>query len=102
MANIQQGATPTHRFAIPFSADYVERAVVTYVQGGTKVVEKLLGADAITGDQLSVSLTQEETLAFDEKADVKIQLKVKLTNGKVLPSNVIYASVSEVLNKEVM
>lgn len=57
MANIQQGATPTHRFAIPFSADYVDRAVVTYVQGDKTVVEKSVGAEAIEVDQLSVSLT---------------------------------------------
>jgi hypothetical protein len=34
--------------------------------------------------------------------DVKMQIKVKLTNGNVIPSNDMYASVKDVLNKEVM
>ena len=52
--------------------------------------------------QMTTELSQEETLLFDIKGDVKMQIKVKLTDGKVVVSNDMYANIKDALNKEVM
>lgn len=99
---IQQGSTPTHTFSTPYKADSVEKAIITYSQNGRIVLEKE-GLELTIKDYcISTELTQEETLSFDERGDVRMQIKVKLTNGKVIPSNDMYASLKDVLNKEVM
>jgi hypothetical protein len=102
MATIQQGATPTHKFKTKYPRDFVESVIVTYAQGGEIVLNKEGAELTIEDNAILVELTQEETLKFDESRDVHIQLKVKSMNGKVIPSNIIYASVAEVLNREVM
>jgi hypothetical protein len=102
MATIQQGATPTHKFKLPYSRDFVDSAIVTYAQNGETVLDKEGAELTIDDNAILVELTQEETLRFDENCDVRIQIKVKSKNGKVIPSKIIYASVEEVLNREVM
>lgn len=98
---IQQGSTPIHKFTTPYKKDSVELAVVTYSQNGRIVLEKI--EDVIIDDySILTELTQQDTLSFDEKGDVKMQIKVKSTDGKVFPSHFVYASVKEVLNKEVI
>lgn len=99
---IQQGSTPTHKFSTPYEKASVDSAIITYWQNGKTVVEKHTEDINIQDRQMTTELSQDDTLAFDEKGDIKIQIKVKLKNGKVIPSNNMYASVKDVLNKEVM
>lgn len=99
---IQQGSTPTHTFSTPYEKSLVDRAIITYWQNGKIVLEKHTEDIDIQDRQMITELSQEDTLSFDEKGDVKMQIKVKLTNGKVIPSNDMYASVKDVLNKEVI
>lgn len=102
MATIQQGATPTHKFKIPYPSDFVDSVIVTYAQNDEIVLNKEGDEVTVEDNAILVELTQEETLKFYESRDVHIQVKVKARNGKVIPSNIIYASVAEVLNREVM
>lgn len=99
---IQQGSTPTHEFELPFPTNLVENIIITYEQNDTVIVEKK--GDEVIRDEYSVkaSLTQEETLKFEKDKIVKIQLKVKTNEGEVIPSEIIYRRVSEVLNKEIL
>ncbi|MEE0968197.1 MAG: hypothetical protein U0M06_02335 [Clostridia bacterium] len=99
---IQQGSTPTHRFSTPYEKASVDSAIITYWQNGRIVLEKHTEDINIQDHTMTTELSQEDTLLFDERGDVKMQIKVKLTNGKVIPSNDMYASVKDVLNKEVM
>lgn len=99
---IQQGSTPTHKFSTPYEKSSVDSVIITYSQNGKIVLEKHTQDIVIADLVMTTELSQEDTLLFDEKGDVKMQIKVKLTNGKVIPSNDMYASVKDVLNKEVM
>lgn len=102
MATIQQGATPTHKFKTKYTRDFVDSVIVTYAQNDEIVFNKDGEEVTIEDNAIFVELTQEETLKFDEKYDVQMELKIKSKNGKVIPSNIIYASVGKVLNREVM
>lgn len=99
---IYQGSTPTNEFSVPFPADAIAEAVITYEQDGKTVLEKHTEDLAIADYSVTAELTQEETLRFEADKIVVIQIKVKTTDGKVIPSDKMYASVYEVLNKEVL
>lgn len=100
---IYQLSTPTHKFSLPFSKDFVADIRLTYKQGENIVTEKS-GKDInfIADKEFRVELTQEETKGFNNNDVVKIQAVVLTKNGKVMPSKVITKVVYEVLNSEVL
>ena len=99
---IQQGSTPTHEFELPFPTNLVSNIVVTYEQDDSIIIEKKGDEVIRDGYSVKVSLTQQDTLKFKSDKIVKIQLKVKTIEGNVIPSDIIYRGVSEVLNKEIL
>ena len=96
-----RGTTPTHIFNIPFEASTLYSARVVYKQG---MVEIRKEAEDITlsGNQIKVTLTQEDTLKFDHHLPVKIQLRVKTNTGKALSTKPRMVSVDECLDGEVL
>lgn len=99
---IQQGSTPIHTFSTPYKKEEIQKIIITYFQNGRIVCEKKDEDISVSDFSISTNLAQEDTLLFDEKGDVKMQIKVKLKSGDVIPSNNMYAKVNEVLNKEVL
>lgn len=102
MTNIMQGSTPDNKFEFPFPKDLVSDVSITYKQNGEIVFKKGFEDIKIEGGYAVVSLSQEETLSLMDSDIVEIQLKVKTTNMKVIPSVKLYVGVDEVLDKEVM
>ena len=49
------------------------------------------------GTTLTVTLTQEETLKFEEGGNVEIQLRAVTTTGAVLASNIVALPVERIL-----
>jgi hypothetical protein len=47
-------------------------------------------------------LTQEETFKFKEKENVMVQLKIKIVDGQVFNSDIIYLRVDPALDDEVI
>lgn len=99
---IFQGSTPTNEISIPFPKNLIDKVVVTYEQDGNIVLEKYTDDLTISDYSVTAELNQEETLRFEADKMVVIQIKVKTTDGDVIPSDKMYASVYEVLNKEVL
>lgn len=97
-----RGSTPTHTFSLPISTDLIKSLRLTYVQSGRTVLEKTEKEVRMNGKQISLKLTQEETLAFDISYRVKIQLKVLTADGSVLVSQIFEQSAESVLNEEVL
>lgn len=97
------GTTPTHVFTIPFSTTELKEVRVTYSQhANTVAVQKETSDCTMDGNTISVTLTQEDTLKFNDMLPVKIQLKVLTTGGCVLAAPVIRKNVMETLCKEVL
>ena len=99
---IATGCTCKNTFTFPYNKNDVELLFITYQQSGQTVFEKQIGDCEISDGCVSVLLTQEETLKLHNKSIVKIQIRVKLTNGNVTKSNVIEASTDVVLKNEVI
>ena len=99
---IFQGSTPTNEFTMPFPAEAIEKVIISYEQNDTVVLEKHTEDITISDYLLAVKLTQEETLKFEEDKLVAIQIKVKTTDGEVIPSEKIYDHIADVINKELI
>lgn len=97
---IWQGSTPIHTFTIPYKRNEVSNAVVSYRQNNKNIFEKSNNEIEINDNLIIVRLTQKDTLSFADVGDVAMQIKVKLHNGDVIPSNKMYAKLESVFNKE--
>ena len=108
MGYIRRGTTPTHTFTGSTDLTTATALFVTYAQSGKTVVEKSLSSlsvemDPETGDcTVTVRLTQAETLAFDEKKPVEIQIRAAFSDGSALASNIINTSPARLLKEGVI
>ena len=93
---MRRGTTPTNTFKT--NIDLTGATVfLTYSQRGRVVLEK-------TGDDLEISaeaivtrLTQKDTLGFDALQKVSIQIRYVFPDGTAGASNIMTASVGEIL-----
>ena len=93
---MKRGTTPTNTFRT--NIDLTGATVfLTYSQRGRVVLEK-------TGDDLEISaeaivtrLTQKDTLGFDALQKVSIQIRYVFPDGTAGASNIMTASVGEIL-----
>lgn len=95
------GTTPTHTFTIPSEIVRTASKVrVIYSQNRDVVLTK--DVTEFSGDTVEVTLTQEETLKFQKQKVVDIQLRVLLTDGSALTSDIISVRAYECLENEVL
>jgi hypothetical protein len=96
------GTTPTHTFTLPFEKEMLAEVRITYTQNKKRIITKEIDDLEINGNDISLTLTQEETFLFEEGKNVSIQLKIKTTEGLVFNSNVMKMRVDPSLDKEVI
>lgn len=98
-----RGTTPTLRFLVPYSASEIDSGYITFAQIGKTRLEKAVTAQQITGDgEITLTLTQEDTLALSADCICQIQLRLKLSGGRVAASNIFTSSVDEILKEGVI
>ena len=95
---MRRGTTPTNIFKTK-DISLVEASVlfVTYQQNGETIFEKTLEDCEITEEDVTVHLTQEETLALSNTQLVQIQIRVGFPDGSRLASNVVKAPAGKIL-----
>lgn len=99
---MRRGTTPVNSFDIPLKKDEVTALTVTYVQDKAIVLKMKLKDVELKDYKIIINLSQEETLKFEDTKRVKIQIKMKDTSEKIHLSDIIYTTVGEVLDEEVM
>ncbi len=97
-----RGTTPTHTFQIPFNTNLLKEIRISYAQKDVVVVEKTTEDCKLDGMNITVKLTQEETLRFSENVMAALQLRVLLNDGNVLATPVMRLDVGELLQDEVI
>lgn len=98
-----RGTTPTLRFLVPYSASEIESGYITFAQMGKTRLEKTVTAEQITGDgEITLTLTQEDTLELTPDCICQIQLRLKLTSGRVAASHIISSYVDAILKEGVI
>ena len=74
------GETVCHQFIIPFMASELSKVIISYKQDGDIVFEKTITSGFEPSDTgktvVSVTLSQRESLMFQENTDFTIQLNV--------------------------
>lgn len=97
-----RGTTPTHTFTLPFDVSTIKSLVIVYAQNGTEVLKKEMDDCQMNGTDITVRLTQEDSLKFNANGSVQIQIKVLTTAGEALASYIQTVPVLECLIDEVL
>ena len=97
-----RGTTPKHIFKLPISTDQISKLRVVYLQSKTVICEKNEKDCEMSGNEVSLTLTQEETLKFKDWLDAKVQIRVLTVSGESLASEVFVVGVGELLKDEVL
>lgn len=101
---MKRATTPTHTFTLPFSyLEIVSKCLITYKQGSEIVLTKTESDIQVKNDnEIVINLTQEETIMFKPNIPVKIEIRILTPSGDALASDIMQASVEDVLNDEVL
>ena len=99
---MQRATTPTHVFTLPFEASLIKEYRVTYQQNGSTVLKKTEAECKKSGNEIRVTLTQEETMKFEANKTMFIQLRVLMADGTVTASQIMTDLVTDCLDCEVL
>ncbi len=97
-----RGTTPTHTFVLPFDTANVKECMIIYGQDDKEVLRKEASVCTMSDNKIVVELTQEDTLKFDCKKNVQLQLRVLTQDDKALATKVQTYPVHKCLNSEVL
>ena len=96
MATIR-GTTPTVTFNLPFSVSTLKNCEVYFAQNDELLVTKTKDDCTLSGTTLTTTLTQAETLLFDDDEKLEVQARFVFTNGTVDASQIIKGKVGRIL-----
>lgn len=99
---MKRGTTPTHTFTIPFDVDMISCVRILYAQDEQVKLVKTGDDVAMSGNAVSVKLTQEDTLLLECKKSVEIQIRVLTVDGDAVNSDIIRVPVERCLENEVL
>ena len=94
---MRRGTTPTITFNLPFDVSTVRNCEVYFAQNDELLVTKSMEDCVLSGRTLATTLTQAETLSFDEEEKLEVQARFVFTDGSVDATNVIKQKVKEIL-----
>ena len=92
---MRRGTTPTITITTDIDLSMASNLFVTFKQGNSIVFEKTLSGVTVTENTVICELSQEETLALKNET-VRFQIRATV-GGKKVASNIMSASVSEIL-----
>ena len=97
-----RGTTPTHIFSLPVSAETIKTIRVVYAQNDVIKLTKKNEDCTMSGNSVTIKLTQEDTFLFDDDACVDVQVRVLTNSGDALASRVMRIHCEECLSDEVL
>lgn len=97
---MRRGTTPTHTFTLSIDPAVISKLRIVYAQMGNVVLTKTENDIKVTGNDVSVRLAECDTLKFQCKQNVDIQLKGLTKGGDVLVSDIYTVPVARCLCEE--
>lgn len=97
-----KGTTPTHTFKLPFDTSNIKKVMVIYAQNEKELFHKDTDECRLNGKKVSVTLSQEETLQFNHKRNVQIQVRVLTNNDVAVASQIKEVAIQNCLNSGVL
>ena len=94
-----RGTTPTLTFTTPYESDMISSGFITFTMRGKFLFEIEINDDSveISDYAISVTLTQEQTLLFDSRFVSLVQVRLILSSGEVVASNVVTVPIEDIL-----
>ena len=77
-----RGTTPTFTFTLPIECETITKLSVAFKQGGKLLFERGLPDVTMSGNVLSCTLTEEETLQLRGDTELQIQLRVGVGSAR--------------------
>ena len=99
---MRRGTTPQHTFTLPFDTAEIEKIRVIYAQGDIVKVTKKETDCKLSENNITVKLTQAETLRFNHRMKTDIQLRVVTHDGEALASEIMSVPTCRCLDNEVL
>ena len=100
---MRRGTTPKHTFKTDVDLTDASVIYLTYKQGGKTVLTKELEDLTVTSEEVSLELTQQDTLMFSTKGgDVDMQIRARFPDGSAIASNIIGVKVNAILREGVI
>lgn len=97
------GTTPELTFNLPFDTSNIKSLYVTIKDKNKRMVLEKTEADCtLSGDTVTLELSQEETLLFEERTKARMQIRVLTKNDKALKSQVFTLDIGELLKEGVI
>lgn len=96
MATIR-GTTPTITFNLPFDVSEIRKCEVYFAQNDTLLLTKETSDCTLDGRTLSVTLTQEDTLRFEDDAKIEMQIRFVFTSGSVDATQIVKGKIGRIL-----
>lgn len=105
MAVIRQGTTPLCGCTVPCTETDVDRLIISFRQNGIVIFGKTENDVIWDGNSITFRLSQAETLLFVQGDKTgryvgEMQVKLKLTDGTVIASQIVKFDVEEAINRE--
>ena len=97
-----RGTTPALRSEFPFELTNVAELWVTLKPDNNIVLDKELADCECDGAILTLRLTQQETLKLNAFMPVAIQIRMRTNDGNAVASNILTASVGQILKDGVI
>ena len=98
-----RGTTPTLTFTLPFPVSTLAALYITISQHFENIrIEKGLEDCTVSGNDVSVVLSQEDTLKLVDDRQAFIQVRVRTRDGTALASEMIPCAVEDVLKDGVI
>lgn len=94
---VQRGTTPTHKFNTSVDLTSATEIYITYKQSNLVKIEKAKADCMVTAEDVSVTLTQADTLNLNGKLLVQMQIRAKFANGTAIASNIMTSDVGVLL-----
>lgn len=101
MANWFRGTTPTLTFNLPIEVPQIAAALLTIKEGNVEIRKELTAMEK-GENNLSVKLTQEETLKLMAYDSVQIQLRIRTLDGTAMATEIYSRSIKEILSDGVI
>lgn len=96
-----RGTTPTNIFSVNVDLRNADVIYISYSQQKRVVFEKTKADILVTENTLTVTLTQEETLALADR-EVEIQIRARYLDGTAIASRIITTTAGAVLKDGVI
>lgn len=99
-----KATTPEFNLIIPYYVRQIDKFIITLQQKGQTVLELTQESPNVVFEDnlITFTLTQEDTNIFVHRYPIHLQIKILLTSGRVIASNIVHIDVHKTLNSDIL